>query len=102
MASSKIARPSNAAVSGKPQAPPPSRYPSIGAVDLRDDSAEMRKDAARHAVAHLIRSIEQAVRSAGVAYTFSANSYTAETLSDVNALPNLAEIVAAYISRNNS
>jgi hypothetical protein len=66
--------------------------------DTVGDAMKMRKRAARHAVNHLTRAIGQAIRSAGLAYQFSSNSYTAEALADVHALRNLMEIVAEHVA----
>jgi hypothetical protein len=58
----------------------------------------IRKRAARHAVDHLTKSIEQAIRSASLVYRFSANSHTAEALADVTALRNLMAILAEHVA----
>jgi hypothetical protein len=62
------------------------------------DATKMRKCAARHAVDHLSKSIEQSIRSAGLGYRFSANSHTAEALADVIAPQNLMAILAEHVA----
>jgi hypothetical protein len=53
--------------------------------------------AARHDVHHLNAAIERAIRSAGDAYQFTANSYTFAAMNDAMALRNLVAIVAEHI-----
>lgn len=59
--------------------------------DLSVDHTRAR--AARLDANHLRNCVEQAIKSAGLAYQFSPGSYTADTLADVTALRNLVAIV---------
>lgn len=50
------------------------------------------------ALYNLSEAVEQAIKSAGVAYRFASNSYTAEALSDVVALQSLMSLLAERVA----
>jgi hypothetical protein len=50
------------------------------------------------ALNNLSEAVEQAIKSAGVAYRFAPNSYTAEALSDVVALHSLMSLLAERVA----
>jgi hypothetical protein len=50
------------------------------------------------ALNNLNEAVEQAIKSAGVAYRFGPNSYTAEALSDVVALQSLMSLLAERVA----
>jgi hypothetical protein len=54
--------------------------------------------AARHDIHHLNAAIDRAIRSASIAYKFTANSFTFDAMNDAMALRKLVAIVAAHIA----
>jgi hypothetical protein len=65
------------------------------------EQTQARDEAARSvrlALNSLREGIEVAIRSAGTAYQFSANAYTAEALSDATSLRNLVALVIGRVT----
>jgi hypothetical protein len=66
-------------------------------MNLFSASAPNTQGCAR-ALNNLSEAVEQAIRSAGHAYRFAPNSYTAEALSDAMALRSLMALLAARVA----